>query len=60
MKNFTVTLFVVILFMSGCASYNSIAPDWAKIETEISESTSESSSSKEEKGKPWWNPLGWF
>lgn len=30
-----------ILTLSGCASYNSVAPEWAKIGSENSETTSE-------------------
>ena len=60
MKYFKATLVLMIFFsLSSCASYNSVAPDWAKIGVENSESASDSGES-DEKELPWWNPASWF
>jgi hypothetical protein len=53
-----------ILTLSGCASYNSVAPEWAKIGSENSETTSEEAKAESVEEthdeKPWWNPTSWF
>lgn len=54
---------LLLISLSGCASYNSIAPEWAQISAENSEKTQEDSkveSDADEDGSTWWNPLSWF
>ena len=54
---------LLLISLSGCASYNSIAPEWAQIGAENSETMQEDStanSDAEEGGSVWWNPLSWF
>ncbi|MEC8695105.1 MAG: hypothetical protein VXX88_08045 [Pseudomonadota bacterium] len=56
-------LALLLISLSGCASYNSIAPEWAKVGAENSETTQEDSkaeSDADEDGSIWWNPLSWF
>ncbi len=56
-------LALLLISLSGCASYNSIAPEWAKVGGENSETTQEDSkaeSDADEDGSIWWNPLSWF
>ena len=44
--------------MGGCATYNSIAPDWAQIGAESSEATTDGESVSKADGEfTWWNPL---
>ena len=60
----TSSVFALLLIsLSGCASYNSIAPEWAQIGAENSETTQEDSkaeSDAHEGSSTWWNPLSWF
>ena len=54
---------LLLISLSGFASYNSIAPEWAQIGAENSETTQEDSkaeSDADEGGSTWWNPLSWF
>ena len=54
---------LLLISLSGCASYNSIAPEWAQIGAENSEKTqvdSKTESDADENGSTWWNPLSWF
>ena len=56
-------LALLLISLSGCASYNSIAPEWAQIGAENSETTAEDSkaeSDADEDVSTWWNPLSWF
>ena len=56
-------LALLLISLSGCASYNSIAPEWAQIGAENSETTQEESKAESDAdgGKStWWNPLSWF
>ena len=56
-------LALLLISLSGCASYNSIAPEWAQVGAENSETTQEDSkaeSDADEDGSIWWNPLSWF
>jgi hypothetical protein len=56
-------LALLLVSLSGCASYNSVAPEWAQIGTENSETTADESkaeSNSDEESSPWWNPLSWF
>ena len=56
-------LALLLISLSGCASYNSIAPEWAQIGAENSETTVEDSKAESDAdgdGSTWWNPLSWF
>ena len=56
-------LALLLISLSGCASYNSIAPEWAEIGAENSETTVEHSKAESDAdgdGSTWWNPLSWF
>ena len=56
-------LALLLISLSGCASYNSIAPEWAQIGADNSEKTqvdSKTESDADENGSTWWNPLSWF
>jgi outer membrane murein-binding lipoprotein Lpp len=57
MKNTMIKAAIVtsFLMLGGCSTYNTYAPDWAKMggsETET-ETQTESANSK------WWNPFSW-
>ena len=57
MKNTVIKAAIVASFLAlgGCSTYNTYAPDWAKMggsETET-ETQTESANSK------WWNPFSW-
>jgi len=41
----------------GCSTYNSYAPDWAKIGSSGTEA--EASSDTAENEPTWWNPFSW-
>ena len=63
MKKVFTSFFIVLMLVSlgGCATYNSIAPDWAQIGAESAESTTDGGSANEADGEfTWWNPLSWF
>ena len=63
MRKVIISLFMVLMLVSlgGCATYNSIAPDWAQIGAESAESTIDSESANEaDEEFTWWNPLSWF
>ena len=56
-------LALLLISLSGCASYNSIAPEWAQIGAENSETIQEDSKAESDAdggGGIWWNPLSWF
>lgn len=63
-KLVTPSVFALLLIsLSGCASYNSIAPEWAQIGAENLETTQEESKAESDAdggGSTWWNPLSWF
>ena len=44
-----------MIFNSGCATYNSIVPDWATIG-----STDTKTEKKNNEAVVWWNPFTWF
>ena len=61
MKNTVIKAAIVASFLAlgGCSTYNSYAPDWAKMggsETET-EATSEAATDGAESS--WWNPFSW-
>jgi hypothetical protein len=63
MKKVFIPFFMALMLVSlgGCATYNSIAPDWAQIGAESSEATTDGESVGEADGEfTWWNPLSWF
>ena len=65
MKNFSTSsaLALLLISLSGCASYNSVAPEWAQIGAKNSETTADESkaeSNSDEESSSWWNPLSWF
>ena len=45
------------MVLSGCSTYNSYAPDWAKIGSSGTEA--EASIDATEKQSTWWNPFSW-
>ena len=62
MKKLVMPLVLVwsVLTLGGCASNNSVAPEWAQMGSANSESTSSESTESDEDAKPWWNPTSWF
>ena len=61
MKNTVIRAAIVASFLAlgGCSTYNTYAPDWAKMggsETEA-EATSEAATDGAESS--WWNPFSW-
>ena len=50
-------LFASIVVLGGCSTYNSYAPDWAKIGSSASEV--ETSGDANENETTWWNPFSW-
>ena len=63
MKKVIIPFFMVLMLMSlgGCATYNSVVPDWAQIGAESVEATTDGESADEDDGDfTWWNPLSWF
>ena len=46
-----------VLAFGGCSTYNSYAPDWAKIGSSSTEA--EASGDSAEKESTWWNPFSW-
>ena len=54
-------LATLLVALSGCATYNSVAPEWAKIGSETAEVTTEEKATDEsDDNSVWWNPLTWF
>ncbi|MGB1849507.1 MAG: hypothetical protein ACPHKJ_04790 [Litorivicinaceae bacterium] len=54
-------LATLLVALSGCATYNSVAPEWAKIGSETAEVTTEEKATDESgDNSVWWNPLTWF
>lgn len=63
MKKVIIPIFMVMMLMSlgGCATYNSVVPDWAQIGAESVEATTDGESADEaDEDFTWWNPLSWF
>lgn len=63
MKKVIIPFFMVMMLMSlgGCATYNSVVPDWAQIGAESVEATTDGESADEaDEDFTWWNPLSWF
>jgi len=64
MKKVIISFFMTLMLVSlgGCATYNSIAPDWAQIGAESAEASSTAGESANEADEEvtWWNPLSWF
>ena len=63
MKKVIIPFFMVLMLMSlgGCATYNSVVPDWAQIGAESVEATTDGESANEaDEDFTWWNPLSWF
>ena len=52
-----VTLLVSVLAFGGCSTYNSYAPDWAKIGSSGAEVEANSDTAEAE--STWWNPFSW-
>ncbi len=52
-----VALVASVLAFGGCSTYNSYAPDWAKIGSSSTEA--EASGGSAEKESKWWNPFSW-
>ena len=55
-----ISFLIVVAFLtlgSGCATYNSIVPEWASVG-----STSSDTKSSKDRGESgsWWNPFSWF
>ena len=53
-KIFVLLIASFMVFGSGCATYNSIVPDWATI------SSTETNSQNKNDAVVWWNPFTWF
>lgn len=63
MKKVIIPFFMVLMLMSlgGCATYNSVVPDWAQIGAESVEAATDGESADEaDEDFTWWNPLSWF
>ena len=52
-----VALIASVFAFGGCSTYNSYAPDWAKIGSSGTEA--EASGEAAEKESTWWNPFSW-
>ena len=52
-----VALVASVFAFGGCSTYNSYAPDWAKIGSSSAET--EASGGTAEKESTWWNPFSW-
>ena len=50
-------LLASVVVFSGCSTYNSYAPDWAKIGSSGTEI--EASGEATENQSTWWNPFSW-
>lgn len=50
-------LLALVVVFGGCSTYNSYAPDWAKIGSPVTESEAGGDASKNE--STWWNPFSW-
>ena len=53
-----VALLASMLAFGGCSTYNSYAPDWAKIGSSANEAEATNDASEDE--ATWWNPFSWF
>ena len=52
-----VAILASLVAFGGCSTYNSYAPDWAKIGS--SGAKSEASSDNTDNHSTWWNPFSW-
>ena len=52
-----IALLTSVVAFGGCSTYNSYAPDWAKIGSSGTEA--EASSDSTENQSTWWNPFSW-
>lgn len=52
-----VALLALVVAFGGCSTYNSYAPDWAKIGSSATEAAASGDTS--EKKSTWWNPFSW-
>ena len=50
-------LLALVVVFGGCSTYNSYAPNWAKIGSPVTESEAGVEASKNE--STWWNPFSW-
>ena len=59
MKKTMINLALVasVFAFGGCSTYNSYAPDWAKIGSSSTEA--EVSGDSDERESSWWNPFSW-
>ena len=53
-----VGLVASVFAFGGCSTYNSYAPDWAKIGSSVTEE--ETSGASAESQSTWWNPFSWW
>ena len=53
-----VALLASVLAFGGCSTYNSYAPDWAKIGSSGTEVEATRDATEDE--FTWWNPFSWF
>ena len=53
-----VALVASVFVFGGCSTYNSYAPDWAKIGSSGTEA--EASDGSTENQSTWWNPFSWW
>ena len=56
-KMIKMALVASVFAFGGCSTYNSYAPDWAKIGSSSTEA--EASGVAAEKESTWWNPFSW-
>ena len=52
-----VGLVASVFAFGGCSTYNSYAPDWAKIGSTSTEAEAGGETAKKE--STWWNPFSW-
>ena len=52
-----VALLASVISYGGCSTYNTYAPDWAKIGS--ADTKTEASSDATENESKWWNPFSW-
>ena len=48
-----------VFAFGGCSTYNSYAPDWAKIGSSSTEAEAEASGDTTKQKSTWWNPFSW-
>ena len=52
-----VALIASVVVFGGCSTYNSYAPDWAKIGSSATDTAVSDEASENE--FTWWNPFSW-